>query len=108
MAKCNRTQWAARPFLWHIYPQDQEAHLEKLTAFLARYGQKLSATCHKALFSLSLAYDAGDGAAAVNAWLDLQEHSDELTRHSQQWPEEQLIGGDLASRLVHFCEKQLK
>ena len=103
-----RAQWAARPFLWHIYPQDQEAHLEKLTAFLARYGQKLSATCHKALFSISLAYDAGDGAAAVNAWLDLQEHSDELTRHSQQWPEEQLIGGDLASRLVHFCEKQLK
>ncbi|MGL4206769.1 MAG: elongation factor P maturation arginine rhamnosyltransferase EarP [Aeromonadaceae bacterium] len=103
-----RAQWAARPFLWHIYPQEQEAHLEKLSAFLARYGEKLSASCHQALLALSLAYDAGEGAAAVSAWLALQEHGEELSRHSQLWPEERLTGGDLASRLVQFCEKQLK
>ena len=103
-----RAQWAAKPFLWHIYPQQQAAHLEKLTAFLARYDQKLSATCQKALSSLSLAYDVGDGSAAVSAWLALQAHDDELVRHSQQWAEELLAGGDLASRLVQFCEKQLK
>src|SRR5690606_10085730 len=31
-----RAIWAGRPFLWHIYPQDQEAHLAKLDAWLAR------------------------------------------------------------------------
>lgn len=29
-----RAQWAARPLLWHIYPQEEEAHLVKLEAFI--------------------------------------------------------------------------
>jgi hypothetical protein len=30
-----RAQWAARPLVWHIYPQQEAAHLIKLDAFLA-------------------------------------------------------------------------
>lgn len=29
-----RAQWAGRPFIWHIYPQDQQLHHKKLKAFL--------------------------------------------------------------------------
>jgi uncharacterized repeat protein (TIGR03837 family) len=29
-----RALWAAQPFLWHIYPQDDGVHLEKLDAFI--------------------------------------------------------------------------
>ena len=29
-----RAMWAARPAVWHIYPQDDDAHLAKLDAFL--------------------------------------------------------------------------
>jgi uncharacterized repeat protein (TIGR03837 family) len=29
-----RALWAARPFIWHIYPQDDGAHAAKLEAFL--------------------------------------------------------------------------
>jgi uncharacterized repeat protein (TIGR03837 family) len=32
-----RAQWAERPFLWHIYPQNDGAHALKLNAFLDRY-----------------------------------------------------------------------
>ena len=32
-----RAQWAARPFVWHIYPQAEDAHLRKLDAFVGRY-----------------------------------------------------------------------
>lgn len=32
-----RAQWAAKPFVWQIYPQDGDAHIPKLDAFLARY-----------------------------------------------------------------------
>ncbi len=28
-----RAQWAAKPFVWHIYPQDDGAHAPKLAAF---------------------------------------------------------------------------
>jgi uncharacterized repeat protein (TIGR03837 family) len=30
-----RAQWAARPLVWQIYPQQEAAHLIKLDAFLA-------------------------------------------------------------------------
>ena len=33
-----RAQWAAKPFIWQIYPQDDGAHAAKLSAFLARFG----------------------------------------------------------------------
>jgi uncharacterized repeat protein (TIGR03837 family) len=32
-----RAQWAGRPFVWHIYPQHDQAHAAKLDAFLARF-----------------------------------------------------------------------
>ena len=32
-----RAQWAAKPFVWQIYPQDDGAHGPKLDAFLDRY-----------------------------------------------------------------------
>jgi len=32
-----RAAWAARPLVWQIYPQDENVHLEKLEAWLARY-----------------------------------------------------------------------
>ena len=32
-----RAQWAGRPLLWHIYRQAEDAHLDKLEAFLALY-----------------------------------------------------------------------
>lgn len=31
-----RAQWAGKPFVWHIYPQDDNAHHAKLEAFMAR------------------------------------------------------------------------
>ena len=38
-----RAQWAGKPFVWQIYPQAEQAHLEKLEAFLARYTEGMSA-----------------------------------------------------------------
>lgn len=29
-----RAQWAGQPFIWHIYPQDEDAHIVKLNAFM--------------------------------------------------------------------------
>lgn len=31
-----RAQWAGKPFVWHIYPQDDDAHHDKLEAFMRR------------------------------------------------------------------------
>lgn len=32
-----RAQWAGKPFVWHIYPQDDQIHLVKLNAFLDHF-----------------------------------------------------------------------
>jgi uncharacterized repeat protein (TIGR03837 family) len=32
-----RAIWAGKPFVWHIYPTDDDAHWDKLTAFIDRY-----------------------------------------------------------------------
>jgi uncharacterized repeat protein (TIGR03837 family) len=32
-----RAAWAARPLVWQIYAQDEDAHLDKLQAWLSRY-----------------------------------------------------------------------
>lgn len=31
---CVRAHWAGKPFIWHIYPQDEQAHLVKLQAWM--------------------------------------------------------------------------
>lgn len=33
-----RAMWAGRPFVWHIYPQHDGAHVAKLAAFLQAFG----------------------------------------------------------------------
>lgn len=103
-----RAQWAARPFIWHIYPQQEAAHLDKLDAFLQRYCATLSAPCRQAITALSHAYDAGDGESAVSAWKEVMSCWPEWQKHAAEWPRQALAGGDLASRLVIFCENRLK
>jgi uncharacterized repeat protein (TIGR03837 family) len=38
-----RAQWAGRPFIWHIYPQEDAAHMVKLDAFLSHYCRGIDA-----------------------------------------------------------------
>jgi uncharacterized repeat protein (TIGR03837 family) len=38
-----RAHWANKPFLWHIYPQDENAHLTKLSAFCDLFQQNSAA-----------------------------------------------------------------
>lgn len=43
-----RAQWAGKPLLWHIYPQDELAHETKLAAWLARVATHANASAHSA------------------------------------------------------------
>lgn len=37
-----RAQWAGKPFVWQIYPQEDNAHIDKLDAFMALFRQGLT------------------------------------------------------------------
>lgn len=101
-----RAQWAARPLLWHIYPQQEEAHWPKLHAFEQLYHAGLDAVSGQALRELWQAFNAGQDCAA--AWLAVQSALPQLQQHAQAWAEKLALQQDLASRLVNFHQERVQ
>ena len=95
-----RAQWAARPMLWHIYQQEEDAHWVKLTAFLALYVNGLSPAAAQAITDLWLAWNAG--ADMTKSWNDVEEHWEQLSAHAERWCLQQANQADLAQALVLF------
>ncbi|NHR07269.1 elongation factor P maturation arginine rhamnosyltransferase EarP [Chromobacterium haemolyticum] len=98
-----RAQWAGRPFLWHIYPQDDAAHLAKLDAFLSQYGAALPVGAAQALTAASHTWNHGADMAA--AWTELAAWLPAWREHAAVWPEKLLADGDLGDRLLHFVRE---
>jgi uncharacterized repeat protein (TIGR03837 family) len=103
-----RGQWAARPLLWQIYPQQAGAHWPKLEAFLGLYCQGLPAPTATAVTRFWRAWNNGDGAAVESAWFGFWEHRVELQAHTLRWARQLTRNGDLANNLAQFCENLLK
>ncbi|MES2740759.1 MAG: elongation factor P maturation arginine rhamnosyltransferase EarP [Pseudomonadota bacterium] len=99
-----RAQWAGRPFIWHIYPQDEDLHHVKLRAFLARYASDLDS-----LQALCLGWNGVAPAppAQASPWPDLWQafHADlpGLRARALSWQTEMLANGDLAANLLDFA-----
>lgn len=100
-----RAQWAGRPFVWQIYPQNDDAHHTKLEAFLGRYAQGLEASAREAALAFHRAWNTGGNAAT--AWPALRAALPALHAHATHWAEEIAAPGDLAENLARFCEKRL-
>ncbi|WP_374246305.1 elongation factor P maturation arginine rhamnosyltransferase EarP [Zoogloea sp.] len=100
-----RAQWAEHPFVWHIYPQQDEAHLEKLEAFLARYRVGLDPLAARQLTDFWQAWNRGQGVA--QAWPAFREALPALARHGKAWSASLMEAGDLARNLVQFCKDEI-
>lgn len=98
-----RAQWAARPFVWQIYPQAEGAHRPKLDAFLCRFGRGPE----EVLARLWHAWN-GFGGDVGQAWRAADAARPALEARAQAWAAEQATLPDLASALADFCEKRLK
>lgn len=103
-----RAQWATRPLLWQIYPQEERAHWPKLDAFLGLYCQGLPAQTATAVTRFWRAWNKGDVAEVEPAWFSFWEHRVELQAHAQAWTEQLAKTGNLANNLAQFCENLLK
>lgn len=100
-----RAQWAGRPLVWHIYPQQEGAHWDKLEAFMTLYCQDLSAEACAALQGLWRAWNGSEPMAqGWSAWLQCR---DELSAHAQAWAKRQAVRADLAAALVQFYRNWL-
>jgi uncharacterized repeat protein (TIGR03837 family) len=100
-----RAQWAARPFVWHIYPQAGEAHRAKLEAFLHRYTAGLDAGA--ALASARFWRAWNDGEADTSAWTPFRSAFPMLAVHGRRWADQLAELPDLAASLVQFARDRL-
>jgi uncharacterized repeat protein (TIGR03837 family) len=100
-----RAQWAAKPLIWHIYQQEDGAHLIKLEAFLKRYTQGLSPALAASIRHLWLGWNQGEETG--NWWETAIKNYPEWLKHSRTWCAELNSSADLAAKLVHFCQKTL-
>lgn len=101
-----RALWAACPLVWQIYPQQDDAHQEKLDAFLTSYCAGLSPPVTQALQDFWRAWNTGQGAG--QAWEPYRQHLVEMDEHACRWVECQLKNKDLAANLVQFCQSKIK
>lgn len=100
-----RAQWAGGLLLWHIYVQEENAHWEKLEAFLQRYCQGLAAEAGAALSQLWRAWNMDLDMA--QAWQAVQPHWRTLSEHAERWRAEHAVRPDLATALVQFYRNWL-
>ncbi|MBU0689640.1 MAG: elongation factor P maturation arginine rhamnosyltransferase EarP [Gammaproteobacteria bacterium] len=99
---CVRAQWAGKPFIWHIYPQHDSVHMEKLTALQARYVEGLPEELASAVHDLWLAWNGGVDIAG--AWGRFVENRTNLEEHGQTWAK-RLSGNNLALNLLAFSRQ---
>lgn len=96
-----RAQWAARPLVWSVYPQAEDAHRLKLDAFLARYDSTLNARDNSPLAALARAWNgAGDVGAA---WAGVRSELAPLTNHAEAWASALWATPELGTSLARFC-----
>ena len=111
-----RAQWAARPFVWQIYPTEDAAHWIKLAAFLTRYTAALPRDKAAAVTALWEAWNARsdmpDPAPArpliATAWAEFIARRDALQAHARDWAEGLSRRPDLAGAMVDFADNVLK
>ncbi|MDX9707011.1 MAG: elongation factor P maturation arginine rhamnosyltransferase EarP [Azospira sp.] len=116
-----RAIWAGKPFVWHIYPQDDDAHRAKLDAFLDRYCAGLTAPAASALRAFWHAWNAGNAAQSgagntarsatthitVEHWLAFAGHLPEIAEHTLAFRDRLAQLPDLAKTLTDFCRHPL-
>ncbi|RZL39743.1 MAG: elongation factor P maturation arginine rhamnosyltransferase EarP [Rubrivivax sp.] len=84
-----RAQWAGRPFVWQIYPQDDDAHHAKLEAFMAR------ADLPDAWRSLWRGWNGLGGPPTLHGLAD-------AAAHAPVWRQQLAAQADLLSQLQGF------
>ncbi len=103
-----RAAWAARPLVWQIYPQDENVHLEKLDAWLARYPAPDSAQALIRAWNLPTpGLSAPPLAPALAAALAPAEWA-AWTAAARDWDASQSALPGLAENLAAFCAELAK
>ena len=96
-----RAQWATAPFIWHIYPQDENLHHKKLRAFLSIYEPGT-----EALRELFLAWNEVIPTPDwPRIWNKIYAEHAQFKLETQKWANEKRLNGDLSANLLRFAQE---
>jgi uncharacterized repeat protein (TIGR03837 family) len=98
-----RAQWAAKPFMWHIYPQDGGVHIDKLRAFAGLYLAGLQPAVKDAWQAFALGWNLGEDCGDL--WHYLRPQLSDLHTHARRWQQKLSDLPDLATNLVFFDQQ---
>lgn len=101
-----RAQWARRPLLWQPYRQADDAHLDKLDAWLARALAGLAPELSDVARAAQTAWDREADFAAC--WPAYRAALPALTRHASAWAGRLAAGPELAAALVAFAQSKIE
>lgn len=96
-----RSQWTAQPFIWHIYPQDEDTHLVKLQAYLDKYLAGAPENLANAIRNTWI--DWNTGVDLSQTWPVLFAQLPQWQAHSQGWCHSLTEETDLAQNLIQHC-----
>jgi uncharacterized repeat protein (TIGR03837 family) len=94
-----RAQLAGKPFIWHIYKQDEDAHIEKLQAFLDLAGAPTAINEYHIAFNR----DQLIQQQATNLFNSLANWQD----WASLWQEKRINCEDLVTQLVKFLNSKV-
>ncbi len=111
-----RAQWAGRPLLWQLYPQDDDAHRVKLDAFVALYTAGMVPALAELVTHAMRSWSDGDpermrsGMRAPSRsrapdWPALLAALPALRTHAAQWAAHLGAQHELAAALIEFAGK---
>ncbi|MFZ9616489.1 MAG: elongation factor P maturation arginine rhamnosyltransferase EarP, partial [Fluviibacter sp.] len=109
-----RAQWAGKPLIWHIYPQEEDSHLLKLEAFYDRYlgTGVLSATERSIVWRFVLAWNTGHTLPAsetlAELWPQFVAILPALNENAVLWRQQLLQQPDLVTQLRDFVRHLVK
>jgi uncharacterized repeat protein (TIGR03837 family) len=101
-----RAQWAARPFVWHVYPQSENAHRVKLDAFVDLFCADWDAQTKLVMRSFWHGWN-GDGFV-TDAWREWVTARESSAVFVSNWSDKLCRQPDLAANLVRFTNDLLK
>lgn len=96
---CVRAQWAGKPFIWQIYPQDDGVHLEKLRALCQLWCADLPTEIANSVEKIWLAWNGQ--ADVADAWTRFIQHKLTIENHARIWAQ-QRASHNLALNLLDF------
>lgn len=103
-----RALWSGKPLVWHIYPQEDAAHLNKLSAFLEQYDPNAALPkLHEFWSCWNQGHARETDRNIQDVWHRYATQHAAHRTHAQAHSHQLAMHPDLARKLVDFCQSLL-